>query len=62
MGSSSSKVDTEPVYGYTGEYNPQGQKHGHGTFNYPSGSVYEGSWIEDLKEGQGKFVAASGNV
>ena len=62
MGLSNSKVDSTEPYGYVGETDDKGLKHGQGTFTYPSGSVYEGSWVDDRKHGQGRFVAASGNV
>ena len=62
MGSSSSKVESTEPFGYLGDTDENGLKHGQGTFTYPSGSVYEGSWVRDQKHGTGRFVATSGNV
>lgn len=62
MGTFNSKVESRDELGYTGETDQRGRKHGQGTFQYPSGSSYEGAWLNDKKHGQGKFVSASGNV
>lgn len=40
---------------YDGEYNYDGQKDGIGRFEWASGAVYEGDFVEDRLEGSGYF-------
>lgn len=49
------------VEAYTGEY-ANGLRSGSGTYRYPTGSVYEGEWKDDKKEGRGTSSVADGNV
>lgn len=46
---------------YTGEFF-QGQRHGFGTFVYDDGSRYEGGWVNNVKQGDGKYTTANGVV
>ena len=45
---------------YDGEVNTRNKPHGHGTFIYSSGSVYEGEWKWGKKEGKGTFIFSNG--
>jgi len=49
-------------YGYIGERNASGQRHGQGKEVFATGDEYVGEWREDLKHGQGTFVFGSGTV
>ncbi|XP_076007979.1 radial spoke head 10 homolog B [Genypterus blacodes] len=45
---------------YRGEF-VGGQRHGHGTFHYAGGALYDGQWKDDKKHGQGKFIFKNGH-
>ena len=36
--------------------------HGQGTYTWPDGGTYIGSWLEGKRQGQGTFKDANGNV
>ena len=40
---------------YEGFVNELGQKHGKGRYNYPNGDIYEGQFVNDQCEGEGKL-------
>lgn len=46
---------------YQGEW-VQGQRHGYGVFYYANGSIYEGFWKHNLKDGQAVFTSHEGLV
>ena len=50
------------VQEYHGEKNPQGQRHGQGKMTWADGTIYVGSWKNDLKHGQGNCAFANGDV
>lgn len=53
----------KPVkFGYHGNTDPKGLRHGHGRYVFPSGGVYEGGYLHGLKHGFGRFEMASGDV
>lgn len=35
---------------------------GHGIYNYVTGDVYEGEWLNDLKHGKGRIVYKNGSI
>ena len=45
---------------YHGEY-LNSQRHGEGTFLWPSGAVYVGSWVSDQRHGPGLFINSTRN-
>jgi len=49
------------VLGYSGEKNASGLKHGHGTFRWENGDVYDGQWESNQMKGHGVFESASGS-
>jgi hypothetical protein len=42
-----------PTLLYEGEW-VKGNRHGKGTYTYPSGEVYSGDWYKNERHGQGK--------
>lgn len=52
----------KPQLGYHGNYDDNGLRQGHGRYVFPSGGVYEGGYLNDLKHGFGRFDLASGDV
>jgi len=48
--------------GYVGERNSTGERHGQGIEFYSDGSLYDGTWKSDVKDGTGKVVYSSGLV
>ena len=48
------KLDNGEIY--EGQWTKDGKRHGVGTWIYPDGSVYQGFWANDLKDGIGRFV------
>ncbi|XP_023569114.1 radial spoke head 10 homolog B2 isoform X2 [Octodon degus] len=46
---------------YIGEF-VNGCRHGHGTFYYASGAMYEGEWVCNKKHGKGRFTFKNGRV
>ncbi|NME69083.1 hypothetical protein [Flammeovirga aprica] len=46
---------------YVGQFNGDGKRHGHGTYTWEDGTVYQGKWRNDLMEGSGKLIFANGN-
>ena len=44
---------------YTGKVNPDKQKHGPGRITYSDGSFYEGAFLNDEYEGNGKLMQAN---
>ena len=40
---------------YDGDLNDDRMRHGHGTYIYQDGSVYEGEWYLDQRQGQGNM-------
>ncbi|XP_028845967.1 radial spoke head 10 homolog B isoform X1 [Denticeps clupeoides] len=46
---------------YSGQF-VQGLRHGHGTFYYAGGAVYQGGWRLNKKHGQGTFVSQNGRI
>ena len=48
--------------GFTGDMNERGERHGQGKCVYENGSVYEGSWKNNLKDGMGKYTFSRGDV
>lgn len=44
---------------YEGEW-LEGQRHGHGTYTYASGSGYRGAWEHGLMHGRGCYTSANG--
>jgi hypothetical protein len=45
---------------YIGEFS-QGKKHGNGFYQWASGAIYYGSWVNDHIEGNGKYFYENGN-
>ncbi len=45
----------------TAEMKRSKQRHGHGTFYFNSGDVYDGNWVEDKIEGQGIYKWPNGS-
>jgi len=41
---------------YEGQWSKEGVRHGIGTCIYPDGSVYEGFWEDDMRDGIGKYT------
>ena len=48
--------------GYTGDRNDVGERHGQGTEFYMDGSLYEGTWKNDVKDGKGKVIYSNGLI
>ncbi|KAM6155830.1 radial spoke head 10 homolog B [Rhynchocyon petersi] len=46
---------------YIGEF-VSGNRHGHGTFYYASGAMYEGEWVSNKKHGKGRLTFKNGRV
>jgi len=46
--------------GYVGDRNDVGERHGQGTEFYSDGSLYDGTWKNDVKEGVGKVIYSNG--
>ena len=38
---------------YDGEFNIEGQMHGEGVYKWADGEKYEGSWIQNIRNGWG---------
>jgi len=55
-------VGIKTYYGYIGQYNNAGKKHGKGKMTYPNGDVYEGGWRDGLRHDQGKMIYDNGGV
>jgi hypothetical protein len=36
--------------------------HGHGVYKYANGDIYEGGWIDSIKEGHGTYCYSKGNI
>lgn len=51
----------EDKFNYDGDENEQGLPHGWGKMIYPSGEIYEGSWIDGQKHGIGKYQFVNGD-
>jgi len=45
---------------YEGKYNGYGLRHGYGVFTWANGTVYKGSWSNDLMHGEGTMLFANG--
>ncbi len=45
---------------YKGTVNMRGEKHGQGVYTLPSGSTYEGDFLNDEMSGYGVFTVRSG--
>ena len=48
--------------GYVGDRNDIGERHGLGTEFYADGSLYDGSWKNDVKNGVAKVIYTNGLV
>lgn len=46
---------------YTGEWKDDKQ-HGHGVETWPDGAVYEGHYVNGMKNSQGKLKFANGSI
>ena len=46
--------------GYVGERNSDGERHGQGTEFYSDGSLYDGQWKNDVKDGTGRVIYLNG--
>ena len=46
---------------YSGDFH-LGKKHGQGTFRYPDGSIYNGTWVDNTRHGKGTYTYANGDV
>jgi radial spoke head protein 1 len=46
---------------YSGNY-VDNKKHGKGKMTFPDKSVFEGDWVEDVIQGSGTYIYASGDV
>ena len=58
-----SDFDVIPEKGdYFGETNFRGAKHGHGTFSFPNGDMYEGQWKDDKMHGFGEYRFSNGEM
>ena len=44
---------------YTGE-TKDSQRHGHGTYMYPNGDIYDGGWRKSRKYGYGVYTFSDG--
>jgi hypothetical protein len=68
MSSRSKKLRTYDNGSYLGEFSTAEvrvsknflKRHGHGTFNFNNGDIYDGSWVEDKIEGQGIYKWPNG--
>lgn len=47
---------------YYGEVNSSGVPHGWGKIDYPTGDIYEGDWVNGLREGSGRELMTNGNM
>lgn len=54
----SPSIPTSSNY-YDGPYNERGEKHGVGRLVWRNGDTYEGSFVNDLREGHGRLLFAS---
>ena len=55
-------VELEEGIKYTGEWNPQGERHGYGVQSWADGSHYEGYWVNDKANGKGRLYHADGDI
>jgi len=46
---------------YTGEW-LNNEKHGHGTYQFPTGETYIGMWEKGEYQGKGKYIFSNGNI
>ena len=47
---------------YSGEMTTSGEISGLGFMIWPSGSIYEGYWKNNMANGRGRFISANGDV
>src|SRR5690606_27847137 len=47
---------------YYGEVNSSGVPHGWGKIDYSTGDIYEGDWVNGLREGSGRELMANGDM
>ena len=46
---------------FRGEINKKRKRHGHGVIVYDTGRIYEGSWLNDKRDGRGFELFSNGN-
>ena len=42
-------------FNYTGDFK-DGKRHGRGRYIYPNGDTYDGYWVDDIRQGEGKLT------
>lgn len=47
---------------YTGDFSPNSERHGTGTYRHADGAVYEGQWFKDKQHGTGTMIYADGCI
>jgi hypothetical protein len=52
----------EGIPKYDGERSENGMRHGTGTYTYPNGKYYKGTWKNDKKHGEGKLYFKDGEI
>ena len=48
--------------GYVGDRNDIGERHGQGAEFYSDGSLYDGTWKNDVKDGMGNVIYSNGLI